>query len=129
MEELFNKYTEAFNAFDPQAIASLYRLPCAISDADGVQTFTQRAALVKKFTSNCESMRNVGYQHAQFSLLEQHALGDDKVAATVAWRVVIDDSNVDFRTLYICHFVDNEWLVFNANVYQGTFSNAPRGNL
>lgn len=129
MEELFNKYTEAFNAFEPEAIASLYRLPCAISDADGVQTFTQRTALVAKFALNCESMRNFGYQHAQFTILEQHALGKDKVAATVGWRVAVNDSNVDFRTLYICHFVDHKWLVFNANVYQGSFSNTLRDAL
>ncbi|MDB2331153.1 ketosteroid isomerase family protein [Alteromonas sp.] len=98
MEELFNKYTEAFNAFEPEAIASLYRLPCAISDADGVQTFTERTALVAKFALNCESMRNFGYQHAQFTILEQQALGKDKVAATVGWRVTVNDSNVDFRT-------------------------------
>jgi len=74
-------------------------------------------------------MRNVGYQHAQFTILDQHALGKDKVTATVAWRVAVNDSNVDFRTLYICHFVDHKWLVFNANVYQGSFSNTQRNEI
>jgi hypothetical protein len=124
MEELFNKYTKAFDALDPDAIASLYRLPCAISDADGTQTFTDRFALIKKFASNCESMRNFGYKYAQFNILQQQPLGQDKIAATIAWRVNTDDSNIDFRTLYICHFVDSDWLVFSANVYQGSFSNA-----
>jgi hypothetical protein len=121
MEELFNNYTEAFNTLNSDAIASLYRLPCAISDADGTQTFTDRPALIKKFALNCESMRNFGYQCAQFKILQEQPLGQDKVAVTVAWRVKASNSNLDFRTLYVCHFIDDKWLVFSANVYQGSF--------
>jgi len=124
MEEFFNKYTKAFDALNPETIASLYRLPSAISDGDGTQIFTDRPALVKKFASNCESMRNFGYQFAQFKIQQQHPLGQDKIAVTIAWRVNTGNSNIDFRTLYICHFIDSEWLVFNANVYQGSFSSA-----
>jgi predicted RND superfamily exporter protein len=123
MEELFNKYTEAFDAFDPEAIANLYRLPCAISDADGVQAFASKSDLVKKFASNCESMRDFGYQHAQFNILQQQPLGQDKVATTIGWRINTRSSSIDFRTLYICHLVDSKWFVFSANVYQGSFSN------
>ena len=49
METLFNKYAEAWNAYNPEAIANLYRLPCAISDADGVETYTDKSSLIKKF--------------------------------------------------------------------------------
>ena len=121
MEELFKKYTEAFDAFNSEVIASLYRLPCAISDADGTQTFTDRPALIEKFALNCESMRNFGYQHAQFKIMQEQPLGQDKVAVTTAWRVNAGNSNIDFRTLYVCHFIDNKWFIFSANVYQGSF--------
>lgn len=67
-------------------------------------------------------MRNLGYQYAQFKVLQQKTLGQDKVAATIAWRVNTGNSNIDFHTLYICHLVDSEWLIFSANVYQGSFS-------
>ncbi|MBU2978808.1 ketosteroid isomerase family protein [Alteromonas sp. C1M14] len=121
MEEFFKKYTEAFDALNSEAIANLYRLPCAISDADGTLTFTERSALIKKFALNCESMRNFSYQSAQFKIMQEQTLGQDKVAVTVAWRVNAGNSNIDFHTLYVCHFIDNKWFIFSANVYQGSF--------
>ena len=121
MEEFFKTYTEAFDALNSEAIANLYRLPCAISDADGTQTFTDRPALIKKFALNCESMRSFGYQCAQFKVIQEQPLGQDKVAVTVAWRVNAGSSNIDFRTLYVCHFIGEKWCIFSANVYQGSF--------
>ena len=121
MEEFFKKYTEAFDALNSEAIANLYRLPCAISDADGTQTFTDRPALIEKFALNCKSMRNFGYKRAQFKIMQEQPLGQDKVSVTVAWRIDTANANIDFRTLYICHFIDNKWFTFSANVYQGSF--------
>lgn len=123
MEELFKKYTAAFDSFNPEEIADLYRLPCAISDADGAQTFTNRSDLIKKFKDNCQAMRNFGYQYARFNILQHQALGQGKIAVTIGWRIKTETSDIDFRTLYICHFVNQDWLVFSANVYEGGFSN------
>ena len=123
MDELFRKYAVAFDAFNPQAIANLYRLPCAIADGDGVQTFTDKDALVKKFTFNCETMRSLGYQNTEFNVLEKQQLGKDKTAVTIGWRLYNKGSNIDFRTLYICHQIDNSWFIFSANVYEGSFGN------
>ncbi|WP_088328992.1 hypothetical protein [Lacimicrobium sp. SS2-24] len=122
MEELFIKYAAAFDAFDPEKIASLYRLPCAVSDADGVQTFTDKAALIKKFFANCKAMRGFGYQKAQFNILEKQQLGKKKVAVTIGWRIMTVGSHIDFRTLYICHQIENAWYIFSANVYEGSSS-------
>ena len=121
MEEFFKKYTEAFDALNSEAIANLYRLPCAISDADGTQIFTNRSALIEKFALNCKSMLNFGYQRAQFKIVQEQPLGQDKVSVTIAWRVNTANANIDFRTLYICHLIDNKWFIFSANVYQGSF--------
>ncbi len=123
MEELFKTYTAAFDAFAPDAISNLYRLPCAISDVDGVQTYTQKAELIKKFTANCQTMDNLGYQYAQFNILQKQSLGKDKMAVTIGWRIKTLNSNIDFRTLYICHLVNETWLIFSANVYEGSFAN------
>ncbi|MCW8109110.1 ketosteroid isomerase family protein [Alteromonas ponticola] len=122
MEEFFRKYTTAFDVFDAEKIASFYRLPCAISDADGVQTFIDRAALLEKFSSNCEAMRSFGYLQAEFNILDEQQLGLGKVAITIGWRIKTVNSNIDFRTLYICHQIEHTWYIFSANVYEGSFS-------
>ena len=71
MDELLKKYTAAFDTFKPIAIANLYLLPCAISDSDGIQTFTDKTSLINKFTKNCEAMKEFGYQRALFNILKQ----------------------------------------------------------
>lgn len=124
MEELLNNYAAAFDQLDPKLIANFYRLPCAISDADGVQTFTDRATLVSKFSKNCEALQKLGYHHAKFNILSSKQLGNNELLVDVGWRVSTDSSNIDFRTFYICHQVEQRWLLFSANVYSGSFCNA-----
>ncbi|MCW8091998.1 hypothetical protein [Alteromonas sp. ASW11-130] len=121
MEELFRNYTAAFDALNGNAIASLYRLPCAISDADGVQTYTEKSALVAKFSANCKTMESIGYQKALFNILDRQELSSEEMVVNIAWRVVTGRSNIDFRSLYLCHQINHAWLIFSANVYQGSF--------
>ncbi|MDF2178893.1 hypothetical protein P2G88_11595 [Aliiglaciecola sp. CAU 1673] len=125
MESFFKQYTAAFDAFDAKAIANLYRLPCAIADADGVQSFTDRSALVSKFAANCKSMQAMGYSGARFTVLNQQQLGPNEVAVNIGWRIELADSQIDFRTLYICHRINQCWYIFNTNVYPGSFSQTP----
>lgn len=121
MNELFTKYTKAFSSFDAEAISKLYRLPCAISDADGIQTFTDRSQLKDKFLGNCASMRDIGFKKAQFKILESKELSKQQQVLTIAWCVDTNQSSIEFRALYICHKIDASWYIFSANVYPGTY--------
>lgn len=123
MEELFQKYAAAWDAFDPEAIASLYRLHCAIADSDGVQTYTDKTELVNKLSKNCRDMSKIGYKQAKFNILNQQKLDVGQVAVTIGWLIEIETQNIEFRTLYICHKTQQTWFVFSANVYQGSFEN------
>lgn len=69
-------------------------------------------------------MINFGYQSAQFNILQIQGLGQDKAAVTIGWRINTESKKIDFRTLYICHNVNQHWLIFSANVYEGSFSDA-----
>ncbi len=124
MEALLNNYAAAFDALDPERIAGLYRMPCAISDADGVQTYTDTPTLVGKFAKNCEALQKLGYQQAKFNILSTERLGNHELLVHVGWRVSTDSTDIDFRTLYICHQIEQRWLFFSANVYPGSFCNA-----
>ncbi len=122
MDELFQRYTHAFDAMDASAIAQLYTLPCATSDGDGSRVFNDRDSLESKFTVNCKDMQAMGYQYAEFSVLNVIALGDSAKAAQLGWRVHLDGSQVEFRCLYLCHLVSTDWLIFSAHVYEGEFT-------
>lgn len=122
MNEFFREYTNAFDALDANEIASLYRIPCAISDADGDQVFSDKSALIKKFEANCKALRELGYQGAQFNIIEQQQLEQDKKSVTIGWRIETAVSNIEARTLYICHKINGSWCIFSTNVYSGGFS-------
>ena len=121
MQHLFEQYTQAFDRFDAEAISDLYRLPCAITDGDGVQVYSDKEQLQAKFAANCEAMKGFAYKNAEFSILEELHMEADKVAVTVAWRINTNSNHIDFRSLYICHQVNGEWRIFSANVYPGSF--------
>ena len=127
MTDLFERYTQAFDSFDASAIANLYTLPCATSDADGKNVFTDRVSLINKFSENCYAMKAMGYKYAEFNVLSKITMGEAAKVVNVAWRVNtsatnIESSVIEFRSLYICHQVESDWLIFSANVYEGPFN-------
>lgn len=123
MDQLFKRYTNAFDAFDAAAIANIYTLPCSTSDADGANVFNERESLVQKFRQNCSSMKAMGYTHSHFNILSTIDMGNTAKAVNVGWRIFTTDEQIEFRCLYVCHKVNGQWCIFNANVYQGSFSN------
>ena len=123
MNELFQKYADAFDSFDALAISNLYTLPCSASDGDGAQVFINRKSLISKFNENCLSMKSMGYKHSSFNILSEIDMGDVSKAVNIGWRVTTSKGEVEFRSLYICHKISSQWLIFSANVYQGAFIN------
>lgn len=121
MEALFNNYKQAFDEFDAVRIASHYRLPCAVSDADGVLVFDNKDALIDKFRSNCKSMRAMGYVRSEFNILSELPMGSNTTAVNIGWRVQLERGDIEFRCLYICHYSEQHWQIFSANVFEGSF--------
>jgi hypothetical protein len=121
MEELLNQYVSAFDQLEPEQIVRLYRLPCAIADADGVQTFTEQSKLVSKFRQNCLQLQQLGYQGAQYQVLSFEPLGNEQLLVNVAWRVDLANAAIEFRALYILHRLEQRWLIYSTNVYPGSF--------
>lgn len=123
MEDFFKEYTEAFDTFDAISIARLYSIPCAISDGDGEQVYSESNELISKFSSNCDAMRSMAYKYAKFNILGEQDLGQSAKAVTVGWRIYLENSEIEFRTLYVCHFINGLWQIFTAKVYQGSLTN------
>ena len=123
MDKLFQKYSDAFDSLDPNAIVSLYMIPCATSDGDGTQVFSKKEALLEKFEKNCLSMKTMGYSSSSFNILSETSMGEESKAINIGWRVQFEKSEIEFRSLYICQKISNQWYIFSANVYEGSFLN------
>ncbi len=118
---LFKNYQTAFDNFDGSVIAENYKIPCAITDADGCAVFDNRANLINKFTRNCEQLTSLGYQSSELKIGDVKALGDAATSVDIGWRVKLAQGEIEFRTLYLCHKSNQEWHIFNAQVYPGSF--------
>lgn len=121
MHNLFAQYANAFNQLDATSIANFYSLPCFVADGDGDQVFSERQSLINKFANNCHLMTNTQFEHCEFVILDDEDLGGKAKAVNVAWRVINNDSTIEFRAFYVCHLVNQRWTIFNASVYPGTF--------
>ena len=117
----FETYQNGFDKFDPSAIASHYAIPCSVLDVDGLQFFSSHADLLEKLSSNCHSMKGMGYSGSEFSIHEIGVLGTAAVSVDLGWRVQLESGLLDFRTLYICRKIEDQWQVFNAIVYEGVY--------
>ena len=114
---LFERYTDAFNDLNANAIADCYLLPCAIVDADGTQVFIESVSLVNKFEKNCADMKKMQYQSASFEILDSVKMGVTAEAVNIQWHIKTTQNTIFFNSLYICHLIDGEWRLFSANVY------------
>jgi len=123
MDELFEKYSNAFDTFDSAAIASLYTIPCSTSDVDGAKVFSSKGDLLDKFEKNCLSMKTMGYQSSSFNILNEICMGENSKAINIGWLIKFEKSEIEFRSLYICHKIDSQWYIFSGNVYEGSFLN------
>ena len=120
--EYFKSYKQAFDQFNPESIASHYKLPCIISDLNGFNSYNSLDRLVAKFSINCKSMKDMGYCGSELLMGDIKKLGIDTVSVDIGWRVQLATGPYDFRTLYLCHQENENWQIFSAVVYAGDFS-------
>lgn len=121
MEELFDKYTAAFDALDASKIANLYTLPCATSDGDGQAVYDSESILIDKFNNNCEVMSATGYIRSTYNILTLEQLGSNACAVTLGWKTLTKNNEFEFRGHYVCHKINEQWKIFTAQVFQGAF--------
>lgn len=116
--QLFDDYQRAFNSGQAQDIAACYHQPCIIADGDGEQAFSSVERLVAKFSANCDALRTMGYQSAEFSVVNDFAMGNDARAIKLRWNIRLESTDIDMCCMYICRLTDEGWRIFCANVYQ-----------
>ena len=121
MENFFNRYRDAFDAFDPETISSFYTLPCSTSDNDGLNVFSDSKSLINKLKLNCQSMKSMGCISSKFNILQTIDMGTLAKSIHVAWQVKTKSSNIEFRASYTLQKVEKDWRIFNVHVYPGCY--------
>ena len=86
VKSFFDQYIDAFDAFDPEAIAELYHYPSLLSSMDSNDALTDRVEAVRTFQRVCDSHRRMGYHTAVMLNSDRKTLTENLAVVTVRWR-------------------------------------------
>lgn len=101
----FEAYSDAFLAFDAEAIADLFTFPCQVigwDDEITVLAVSSRAEWLAQITRLVGGYRWLGVATANRRYMQTHELATGLVLALVGWRLCDDEGNIvyDFEAAY-----------------------------
>jgi ketosteroid isomerase-like protein len=118
IQRFFERYRDAFNALDGDAVAALYAVPSAIVDSASHTQWSDAGPIRDNMRALCELYRQHGYRKADFTeraFLEQ---GEDFAVADIHWHIERDDAPAwEFRTTYNLQRQQGQWRVLLCTAY------------
>ncbi len=104
----FERYRDAFNQLDGDAVADLWHTPSCITDSDAdagtarVTLWSQDAPKRKNMRALCDVYMLNDYGRAEFAFEHFHALGANHAFVNVHWKLWRKDGSLlqEFHTAY-----------------------------
>lgn len=130
--EFFERYRDAFNASNGDAVADLWHTPSMITDSrDGVARITlwdKNAEMRANMHALCELYRSAGAHQWSFDLIDHVALGSNHAFARIAWTMQHTDGTMmqSFATSYQLGRTAAGTRVLMCTAYQEDFSELKR---
>jgi hypothetical protein len=112
VERLLTQYVAAFDAFDPEAIASFYNVPCMMIRAGEVATLSTRSAVLANMKALVALYRSQGYKRA--------FLDPGLALVTVPWTIYLLEAPATqvFRNTYEMLAHDGEWRIVVSSMHE-----------
>lgn len=128
ISEFFERYRDAFNALDGNAVAEFYAEPSGMAQ-DGVYThWPQRQPVMENMNALCKLYRDEGFVRADFEPHEFIAQGENYAIADLQWRIDWNSAHEpwSFRTTYNLVRTPQGWKVCFARLTRRRRSSGPR---
>ena len=119
ISEFFERYRDAFNALDGNAVAEFYAEPSGIAQ-NGVYThWPQRQPVMENMNALCKLYRDRGFVRAGFEPHQFIAQGADYAVADVQWRIDWNNGQAPwtFKTTYNLVRTAQGWKVLLCTAY------------
>ena len=121
----FEKYRDAFNRLDGEAIADLYCVPSGILTERGLTAWPTRDPIAENMVALCELYRGNGYKRAEFQPSQFFPQSDRFAIADVAWTIERHEAEPwSFHTTYNWCLTDQGWRVALCTAYEEKRLNA-----
>ena len=121
VSEYFARYAAAFDAFDAEAIAEFYHLPCMLVRSGGVVAFSAREEVLANMQALVSFYRSRGYRRASFDEVRVVSLGGGLLLATVPWTIHLSAAGAveSFRNTYELIEMHGRWGIIVSTMHDG----------
>ncbi len=119
-ERFFTRYAAAFDAFDPEAIAAFYAVPCMMIRAGEAVTLSTTSAVLANMKALVATYRSEGCKRARFGDLQVALLDPGLALVTVPWMIELLDasSTQRFRNTYELLELEGQWRIAVASTHE-----------
>ena len=127
--DYFSRYAEAFDAFDAEAIAGFYHVPCMLVRPGSVVAFSTADEVIANMHALVSFYRSRGYRRASFGGVRSVVLDDGLVLATVPWTIHLGEPGAleAFRNTYELIDLHGKWGIIVSTMHEpGVVRNTDR---
>lgn len=126
LREFFERYREAFNRLDGEAVARLYAVPSGIVSDRGYTHWPSFEPIAENMVALCRLYRDNGFVSTAFEPVAFIAQGEDLAVADIAWTIERTNGQEPWRfnTTYNLMRTAEGWRVLLCTAYQEKRLNA-----
>ncbi len=119
IQSFFERYRNAFNALDGDAIARLYAVPSGIASDTGYEHWPAYEPIRNNMVALCRLYKDNGYVHANFEPTSFLAQGGQYAVADLRWTIerAVDEPPWVFNTTYNLMRSTDGWRVLLCTAY------------
>lgn len=118
IQRFFERYRDAFNALDGDAVAALYAVPSGIVDSSSYTHWTEEGSIRQNMHALCDLYRQHGYVRASFEERTFVEQGADFAIADIKWRIERNaQAPWEFATTYNLMRQQGQWKVLLCTAY------------
>ena len=118
LRAFFDRYCQAFNSLDGEAVAALYAVPSGIVDERSFAYWATAEPIQKNMRALCELYQRDGYVSATYEPRAHIQQGNDFAVADVAWQIEWQGKAPStFNTTYNLARTPDGWRVLLCTAY------------
>jgi ketosteroid isomerase-like protein len=120
IRQFFERYRDAFNRLDGDAVARLFAVPSGIAHDKGYTHWPTFEAVRANMIALCDLYRSHGFEKARFEPSSFLAQGEKFAVADLAWKIDRRDGQEawQFRTSYNLMRTEEGWRVLCCTAYE-----------
>ena len=114
----FTRYASAFDAFDGEAVARFYHVPCTMIRAGHVDVLATASAVRANMEALLRHHRAQGYERASFDGVRAVVLDRELALVTVPWTIHLRASALTFRNTYELVRLAGDWRIVVSTTHE-----------